>query len=98
MQKAYPIINGQPSMAQVGSFLQTIQRLRQVEDLPDWANLPNLFVSGRSSRRIPSGAVDVVAGDKLGDVVYALDGSYQYTLVSVSGVNTWARVALDVAW
>lgn len=98
MRKNYPVINNSPTASQVGNFLQTIQRLRQVEDLPDWDNLNQVFVSGRSSRRIPSSATDVVAGDKLGDQVVAVDGSYLYMLVSVSGTNKWARISLDESW
>lgn len=98
MRKNYPVINSIPTASQVGNFLQTIQRLRQVEDLPDWVNLNQVFVSGRSSRRIPASATDVVAGDKLGDQVVATDGSFLYMLVSVSGTNAWARVSLNISW
>lgn len=98
MRTNYPAINAMPTISQVGKFLQYIQRARQVEDLPDWDNLNQVFVSGRSSRRVPSSATDVVAGDKLGDIVYATDGTFMYTLVSASGTNVWGRVALTLSW
>lgn len=78
--------------------LKEISRLREIEDIPDFTNLPNRFVSGRTTYREPSTPTDVLATDNLGDVVINTAGTYEYKLVDVGGTVKWARTALDTAW
>lgn len=98
MRNDYPILDSNPTMADLARWLNYISQLRSVEDLPDYTNQKNIYVSGRSTTRTPSGATDVVAGDRQGDVVYALDGSYVYVLILVAPDLIWARIPLETTW
>ena len=98
MRSDYPILAQNPTMKDVESWLNRISQLRGIEDLPDYINQKNIYVSGRSTTRVPSSATDVVATDRKGDVVYATDATYMYTLVDNMGTLVWARIALDTAW
>lgn len=98
MKSLYPVVPLNADKDDILDFLRQVSRLRQMEDLPDFTALNQNFVSGRSTTRVPSGPTDVDDTDVLGDIVYASDGSYVFILVSVSGVATWARVALDTSW
>lgn len=78
--------------------LQTIVRERRkdaatVKMLED-GKLPGRIRTGL--RAVPSGNADVIAGDALGDVV--TNGTYVYTLISVSGALKWDRRAHSVGW
>lgn len=74
--------------------LQQITRLRN-EDIGDWNNLANTYVSGRKVGRVPSSSVDVIDGDRVGDINYDLNYLY---LLSTDGVTpAWRRIAL-AAW
>lgn len=97
MKNIYPALIG-GGLPEIKQWVLKVTQLRQQEDLPDYVNQKNIYVSGRTTMRVPSSAIDVVNGDRLGDTVTAVDGSYQYTLVSVSGTYKWARVALDSVW
>jgi hypothetical protein len=77
----------------LGTALRAITRLRQ-QDVADFNNLPNVFISGRRVGKIPTSSADVADTDKIGDVSFALDGSYVYYLISNAGVASWRRVAL----
>jgi len=98
MKTQWPVLAANPSPLEITNFLREVTRLRQTEDVPDFTNLNNVFVSGRSTSRIPTAATDVEATDVLRDIVYALDGSYMYVLIDVSGTPTWGRIAIDTAW
>ena len=93
MKSTYPAVSRLDDLL---FFAREITRLREIEDLPDFNNLRQVFVGGRSTTRVPSGPTDVVATDQLGDIVY--DATYQYTLVDDSGTLKWDRRALDVSW
>lgn len=95
MRNTYPLLLS-GSEKDIKDVLSDIIRLRQTEDLPDFNNLVNVFVSGRSVNRIPSAPNDVLATDSQGDISY--DDDYQYTLVMVSGSLLWDRRALDTGW
>lgn len=98
MKSLYPLVPARASTDQLSDAIRTISRLRQEEDLPDFTNLNQQFISGRSTTRVPTSAINVIDTDVKGDVVYALNGSYAYVLTDVSGVLKWARIALDTAW
>lgn len=98
MRNDWPILTSNPTLQDIANYINRCSQLRSVEDLPDYTNQRNIYVSGRSTTRVPSGATDVVAGDRQGDICYALDGSYMYVLVDKSGSLVWSRVALDTTW
>lgn len=98
MKSQYPILPSKASPEIILDWLREVVRLRQTEDLPDFTNLPTIYLQGRSTTRIPSSNSDVLVTDVEGDVVYALNGTFRYTLVDASGTLKWAREALDVAW
>jgi len=63
------------------------------QDIKDYDNLNNRFISGRKVGTIPTGATDVNSGDKAGDFNY--DADYIYILVDLGGGNAeWRRAAL----
>ncbi len=81
------------------SALREIIRLRQDEDIPDFTNLNNIFVTGRglfTQRTAPSSNSDVLATDNEGDIVN--DATHEYKLLDISGTLKWDRRTLDVAW
>ena len=49
-----------------------------------------------ATRAVPSAANNVVAGDAEGDVV--VDGTYVYTLYSISGTLLWDRRSHSAGW
>lgn len=98
MKSQYPIVPTKPTLEDMANFLRAIARFRETEDLPDFTNLNTVFVTGRSVTKIPTSATDVAVTDNIGDVSYALNGTFMYILVNVSGNLRWARVALDTGW
>ncbi len=95
MRTLYPLVERKEDVLPA---LQEIIRLRQVEDISDFINLPQQFVSGRTTEREPSTPTDVLSSDNEGDIVINADATYQYQLVDVSGTLKWARTALDTSW
>jgi len=98
MKSQYPILPSQPTPQDVENWIRDVTRLRQLEDLGDYTNLPNIFMRGRLVGKIPSASTNIEAADSLGDFSFAADGSFLYIVVSVSGTLTWARVALTTSW
>lgn len=47
-------------------------------------------------RAVPSSHSNVISGDAQGDVI--TDGTYIYTLISISGSLVWDRRAYSVGW
>jgi len=79
--------------------LKEMARLRDSEDISDFENLPQRFVSGRglfTTRVAPSSNSDVLAGDTEGDIVN--DATFEYKLLDISGTLKWDRRTLDVSW
>lgn len=95
-QSLYPDITEEDDILDV---LAEIIRLRETEDISDFTNLPQRFVSGRglfTTRTAPSSNSDVIATDNEGDIVN--DATFEYKLLSISGTLTWDRRTLDVTW
>lgn len=90
--KRYPLYDEINSLDQVQIALTEIARLRD-QDIRDFNNLTNIFMRGRKVEKVPSGAADVAALDRVGDFNYT--ASYLYILVNNSGTNAWRRVALS---
>lgn len=78
--------------------LKEISRLREIEDIPDFTNLPNVFISGRTTYRTPSTPLDVLATDNIGDVTTDPAGDFEYKLINVGGTPKWAQIALNTSW
>ncbi len=91
-----------PSLITEDNVIETLQemvRLREDEDISDFTNLPNRFVSGRGlflTRAAPSSPTDVLSTDVEGDIVN--DATYEYKLLTISGTLTWIRTLLDTTW
>lgn len=72
-------------------LLRYILKERQ-NDVKDFDNLNNNFISGRKVGKIPTGAADVSSSDKVGDFNY--DVNYIYIVVNNAGTAQWRRAAL----
>ncbi len=95
-QNIYPTVKDEKDVLRA---LQEIVRLRETEDISDFQNLNNRFVTGRGlfrSRAAPSTPTNVLATDSEGDIVN--DATYEYKLLNISGVLKWDRRALSVGW
>lgn len=92
---AYPLVT---DSSQLVDFAKEITRLRDIEDIPDFTNLTQRFVSGRTTTRIPSTPADVLATDNEGDIVTDGANGFEYKLVDVSGTLTWDRRTLNTSW
>lgn len=88
--KSYPKIKLQ-TLGDVIEILNDITKERKT-DVSEFNNLKNTFISGRKVGKIPTGAADVAATDRVGDFNY--DASYLYLCVDNSGA-AWRRVALS---
>ena len=75
------------------NFLKQVIRLRN-DDVTDFNNLNDIFMSGRKVNKIPLSSSDVVIGeDRAGDFNY--NASYLFLLVNNSGTLVWRRVTLS---
>lgn len=75
---------------------EVIERIVELrfEDLTDWNNLPQRFVGGRKTNRIPSSSVDVLASDLEGDIAVDGPNNFLYILVDNAGTLVWRRITL----
>lgn len=89
--KEYPQFNS-GVQADIESLLRFIVRERRT-DIKFFDNLNNTFMRGRKVAKIPSGASDIGAADRVGDFNYS--ASYLYICVDNSGTAEWRRVALS---
>lgn len=64
----------------------------RTNDVNDFNNLKNVFMSGRKTGKIPVGSSDVTNADRVGD--FSFDVSYFYILVDNAGTAEWRRIAL----
>ena len=94
-QSTYPIVETADDLI---GFAKEITRLREVEDVPDFTNLTQRFVSGRTTTRIPSTPTDVEPTDNEGDIVTDGANGFEYKLIDVSGTLTWDRRTLNTSW
>lgn len=88
--KNYPNIEPK-TLADINVLLRYIQKERR-NDINDFNNLKDVFISGRKVGKIPTGASDISITDKLGD--FNFDADYIYICVDNSGAE-WRRVALS---
>lgn len=101
MRSLYPILPANPTAQDIQRWIDEVTRLRQTEDLPDFTNLPNVFVRGRLvERTVPTSHSDVVATDNVGDWFYGFDGTDHriFVLVNDAGTPKWARINANVSW
>lgn len=89
--KLYPILKD-ATVNGIFEWLKYVVRAR-TDDVQEFNNLPNIFISGRKVGKIPSASNDTTPEDKIGDVNYS--ATFLYILVDNSGTATWRRVALS---
>ncbi len=98
--KNYPVFNIDPRSPrfqdEVIKLLEYILKER-TNDVNDFINLQNRFMSGRKVGTMPTGASDVSDSDRVGDFNVFEDGGtfYYVTLVDNSGTAEWRRTALS---
>lgn len=85
--------NIKPDPKACADAINVISRLRD-QDIIDRNTFPAVFVSGRTVGKIPTSSIDIAPTDRIGDVSFALDGSFIYYCVNVSGLAQWRRIAL----
>lgn len=61
-------------------------------DVNDFTNLKNIFMSGRKVAKVASGSLDVDPSDRIGDFNYT--DQYFYILVNNAGTAEWRRATL----
>jgi hypothetical protein len=90
--KNYPVtFSG--ALLDIFSWIRFVTEERK-NDVNDFNNLNQVFISGRKVGKIPTGASDVnPAKDRVGDFNYT--PSYLYILTDNAGTATWRRVALS---
>lgn len=90
--KSYPLIDirGQEDLIEL-AFHVTKER---PNDIKDFDNLQNRFMSGRKVGIIPIGAA-TTSSDRVGD--FNFDEDYFYIVVNNSGTAEWRRIAY-AAW
>lgn len=81
------------TLVDMGDVLRKIIQARK-EDIEDFYNLPQRFLSGRNVGKLPTSSVDVNTTDKLGDIHYEED--FVYILIDNSGTLEWRRYAIGV--
>jgi hypothetical protein len=79
------------------SLLYYILKERR-NDVNDFNNLKNIFMSGRKTGKIPTSSADVTNADRIGDFNYDYTSGYLYLLVDNAGTGVWSRIALDTSW
>lgn len=89
--KPYPNLTSE-TIENVFNVLRYIIKERR-NDVNDFENLKNVFISGRKVGKLPSGASDIADTDRIGDFNY--DSDYIYIVVDDAGTNEWRRVALS---
>lgn len=72
-------------------LLRVISRERP-NDIKDFDNLTNTFMSGRKSGKVPTGSADISVTDRVGDFNYT--PSFFYIVVNNAGTAQWRRIAL----
>lgn len=77
------------------SAFRFISRER-ANDIQDFNNLQNIFMSGRKVGKIPASSVDVAADDHIGD--FNITKDFRYDCVSDgAGGAVWRRIA-EATW
>jgi len=88
--RKYPLFSDKRP-ASIIELLTFIVKERR-NDVNDFFNLKNIFISGRKVAKIPTGASDIAITDRVGDFNY--DISFIYIVVDNSGAAEWRRATL----
>lgn len=70
----------------------------RINDVNDFNNLNKVFMYGRIVGKVPVGAADISATDRVGDTNFDFATGYMYRVVDDAGTAVWARVALETVW
>lgn len=95
-QNNYPSFDPKKPKEAIDLLTDMVKQRRQ--DVNDFNNLQNRFITGRIVGRIPTGAADLQPGDKVGDTNFEASTSYLYRIVDNSGTPVWARIQMDMVW
>lgn len=88
--KNYPTVKS-GDIDDVGYILREITKIRP-SDQAQFDNIKSRYIAGRKVSRSPSGSLDVVNTDKVGD--FAVDTSFIYILIDNAGTPEWRRSSL----
>ena len=88
--REYPTL----SREDLNEILETLKFMikERKNDVNDFFNLKNVFISGRKVAKIPTGASDIIVTDRIGD--FSFDTSYIYIVVDNTGTAEWRRATL----
>ncbi len=89
--KEHPQINT-ASKKDVDILLRSIMKERRL-DVRSMENLDNVFMRGRKVGKIPTGASDISASDRIGD--FNFDAGFLYLCVDNSGTAEWRKAILS---
>ena len=85
-------------VSDIVNLLQYITKERKNE-VNDFTNLNQVFISGRASARIPTGANNVLPTDRIGDIAYDYSSGYSYRLIlNNTGAAVWSRTVIQTSW
>ena len=88
--REYPFFERE-DLKSISNIIRFVIKERK-NDVNDFFNLKNIFMSGRKVGKIPTGASDINIADRLGDFNY--DTSYIYIVVDNAGTAEWRRASL----
>lgn len=86
-----------PTIDDIKEFIRYVTKERR-NDVNDFTNLKNTFLSGRLVGKVPTGAADISPTDRVGDTNFDYATGFMYRVVDNAGTAVWARVALDTSW
>lgn len=91
--KNYPAVTTEKKLLDV---VKQIVKIRNTEDVGDFANLDKIFLLGRKTARQPSASNDVADTDRIGDFFPDGPDGYLYLCIDSDGSGTpgWVRIAL----
>ena len=89
--KEYPSLS--PDSAEDQKTFMRFAIKERKNDVNDFTNLKNVFMSGRKVGKIPTGAADVTDGDRVGD--FNCNASFLYILIDNAGTAEWRRATLS---
>ena len=80
----------------VSSIITTLRRIIELrkQDITDFNNLNQVFLSGRKVGKVPANSADITSGDRVLDWNY--DNSYVYWVLLITGspdTLEWRRIA-----
>ncbi len=94
--RPYPRIIPRDLQSVIDLLLTMVQERRQ--DISEFENIKNVFLGGRLSGKVPTGASDVSPEDRVGDTNFDYASGYMYRVVDDGSAGIWARITMDTSW